>query len=313
MISIKDKKSNAFWASLNSKHIESLASDLMIESVVLPDCDFEVDILRADQLHYPVSGNKVFKLLPWLDLLQDCQSVVSCGGRYSNHLHALAWLCHLKQIPLTGLIRSHPLETLTITLEDCKNWGMNLKFLTRESFRKLRTTKNLAESYGSDESSLFIPEGGTGLPGIKGCFIWWKSLHERLSGYDYICTAVGSGGTFTGLAAAIESGVNLGYVVLKNGHYLQQEVARYLSALGANNTNWELIHCHHQGGFAKQTPELLNFMDRFYASTEIRLDPVYTSKVLLGMRKDYILGRRFRNSKVLMVHTGGLQGARSRI
>ena len=49
-------------------------------------------------------------------------------------------------------------------------------------------------------------------------------------------------------------------------------------------------------------------MNQFFKQTKIPLDPVYTSKMVFGVldliEKEYFPS----NSKILMIHTGGLQG-----
>ena len=98
----------------------------------------EVAVLRLDRLGSPdfrstplhVSGNKVFKLAGHLDAFfaSPKSSLVSFGGRWSNHLHALAAVAQCLSIPSIGLVRGYPEQPLTATLQDCVDMGMTLKF-----------------------------------------------------------------------------------------------------------------------------------------------------------------------------------------
>ena len=76
----------------------------------------------------------------------------------------------------------------------------------------------------------------------------------------------------------------------------------------AVKTNWELITDYHFGGYGKINEELVRFINDFYQQTNIPLDPIYTGKMLYGIvdliEKDYFP----KGSKILAIHTGGIQG-----
>ena len=72
--------------------------------------------------------------------------------------------------------------------------------------------------------------------------------------------------------------------------------------------NFELIEDYHFGGFAKKTPALIDFMNKFFEEQNIPLDFVYTGKMMFGVT-DLIRNNYFpRLAKILCIHTGGLQG-----
>ena len=81
-----------------------------------------------------------------------------------------------------------------------------------------------------------------------------------------------------------------------------------------NIETWEDAH---EGGFAKRTPELLACMRQWETDTQIELDAIYTGKLLLALKKRFELDSvnrpsfLSRGSKILLFHTGGLQGNRS--
>jgi 1-aminocyclopropane-1-carboxylate deaminase len=72
-----------------------------------------------------------------------------------------------------------------------------------------------------------------------------------------------------------------------------------------------LISGYHGGGYGQKLPSMLHeFGRQFESSTGLRLDPVYTLKMCWGvaqlMEQDYWP----RASRLVLVHTGGMQGRR---
>jgi len=104
----------------------------------------------------------------------------------------------------------------------------------------------------------------------------------------------------------INSSINkqqlIGFSSLK-GAFLSEVIRNFVS-----KTNWNVNDEYHFGGYGKVTDELIFFLNSFYNQTNIQLDPVYTGKMVFGVldmiKKDYFQP----NSKILMIHTGGLQG-----
>ena len=145
-----------------------------------------------------------------------------------------------------------------------------------------------------------LPEGGTNLLAIKGCE---EILTNEDDDFDYICCAVGTGGTIAGIINCSKPCQKvLGFPALK-GDFLQEDIRKF-----ANKENWKLITDYHFGGYAKTTNELINFMNEFYTQYQIPLDPIYTGKMVFGVF-DLIEKNYFpENAKILLLHTGGLQG-----
>jgi 1-aminocyclopropane-1-carboxylate deaminase len=146
-----------------------------------------------------------------------------------------------------------------------------------------------------------IPEGGTNDLAIKGCE---EILSEKDSKFDVICVAVGTGGTISGLINSAKNHQRvIGFPALK-GDFLEQEI----EGLTTKRENWSLLNEYHFGGYAKYNKALISFINQFYEVTKIPLDPIYTGKMLFGIvdviKKDYFS----ENSKILIIHTGGLQG-----
>lgn len=262
-------------------------------------------IKREDLIHPFVSGNKFRKL--FYNLLEfkhkGYDSLVTFGGAFSNHIAATAYACKEEGINCVGVIRGEELPSKineNPTLKFAQKNGMKFEFITRSLYQE-KESENFRNYLQSKYGNCYIlPEGGTNLLAVKGCE---EIIQDIDSEYDFICCPVGTGGTISGLInSALSHQKVLGFPALK-GDFLQSEIRKF-----AQNNNWELILDYHFGGYGKITEELIDFLNQFYKETKIPLDPVYTGKMAFGVM-DLIEKKQFPlNSKVLMIHTGGLQG-----
>ncbi|WP_282788047.1 1-aminocyclopropane-1-carboxylate deaminase/D-cysteine desulfhydrase [Flavobacterium croceum] len=279
--------------------------NILTQKILIPNKNVELYIRREDLIHPYISGNKFRKLKYNIEEAQKLQkkTLLSFGGAYSNHIAALAYAGKLYGFNTIGVIRGEELEnnfSQNPTLQFAVSCGMQLYFVSRDEYRNKSTTINLEKYQNIFGDFYLVPEGGTNSLAVKGC---QEILTETDSKYDFICTAVGTGGTISGL---INSSFNnqkvLGFPALK-GDFLDNEIAKY-----ATKTNWKLISDYHFGGYGKVSRELINFLNLFYKQNNIPLDPVYTGKMVFGildlLSKDYFP----KGSKILIIHTGGLQG-----
>ena len=269
-------------------------------------------VKREDQLHPEISGNKYRKLK--YNILeaqkQQKKTLLTFGGAYSNHIAATAAAGKEYGFNTIGIIRGDELKdkvTENPTLSFAQSCGMKFKFISRSDYRKKDDTlflENLLRSsslWGEIERGFYlIPEGGTNVLAVKGCE---EILTKDDFDFDYICTSVGTGGTIAGIINSAKAKQKvLGFSVLK-GDFLEKEIQKYTAL-----NNYKLIIDYHFGGYGKIKPELITFINQFKEKTGIPLDPVYTGKMLFGIidmiEKDLI----DRNSKILVIHTGGLQG-----
>ena len=265
----------------------------------------ELYIKREDQIHPFVSGNKFRKLKYNIAFAEtnNYNCLLTFGGAFSNHIAAVAAAgqeCGFKTI---GVIRGEELIDKTEsnpTLSFAKSCGMQFKFLTREQFRKktdLAFIENLKTQFGD---FYLIPEGGTNDLAIKGCE---DILTSSDASFDYICCAVGTGGTISGLKNTAKPHQKvLGFSSLK-GDFLSKDISKFVS-----NKNWDIITDYHFGGYGKIKPELISFINSFKKNTQIPLDPIYTGKMMFGIYDLIDKGYFKPNSKILAIHTGGLQG-----
>lgn len=262
---------------------------------------------REDLIHPFISGNKYRKLK--YNLLEarkmDCKSLLTFGGAYSNHIAAVASAGKLNGFKTIGIIRGEELEfqkNLNPTLEFASKCGMNLKYISREAYRN-KTQSDFIEKLRLDYGNFYlIPEGGTNELAVKGCE---EILQPEDRVFDFVCCAIGTGGTISGLINASNiSQKILGFPALK-GDFLQEDIRKF-----ANQTNWEIISDYHFGGYGKIKPELIAFINGFKRQYNIPLDPIYTGKMMFGIF-DLIEKNYFpEGSKILAIHTGGLHGIR---
>ncbi len=276
------------------------------EPVQLPDkWGVELFIKREDNIHAFVSGNKYRKLK--YNLLEadkaGFKTLLTFGGAYSNHIAAVASAGNILGFKTIGVIRGDELRdsiNTNPTLRFAQDNGMQFKFIPRDLYRD-KMNNSFIESLKTEFGAFYlIPEGGTNTLAIQGCE---EILKESDKEFDYICCAVGTGGTVSGLINCSKPGQQvLGFPALK-GEFLQQVISKF-----ALKDHWKLIHDYHFGGYAKINTELISFINEFKKKNNIPLDPVYTGKMMFGIF-DLIEKNYFpKGSKILTIHTGGLQG-----
>jgi len=262
---------------------------------------------RDDLIHPVISGNKWRKLKYILDhaLRLDSDTIISMGGAYSNHLHALAFVGKQLNLNTIGYIRGESPKNPSQTLLDLHRWGMKLRFVSRSEYRELRNYKNYDQLPGIQQGEYWLPEGGSTKLALQGVA---ELLSEIDIAYDSLCVPCGTGTTLAGLVEANTTNCNiLGFSALKGGGFLTQDVEKLMTN---NNNHWSIILDYHFGGFAKYDNGLLYFMDSFLTKQAIELEQVYTGKMLYGIF-DLIQQDYFKpGQKIIAIHTGGLQGKR---
>nr|WP_239970628.1 pyridoxal-phosphate dependent enzyme [Confluentibacter citreus] len=263
-----------------------------------PEFGVELFLKREDEIHPFVSGNKYRKLKYNIEEAQKkgFKKLLTFGGAYSNHIAAVAYAGHMFGFETLGIIRGDELKDRiddNATLSFAKNHGMQFEFVTREAYR----TDKLINDY---QDYYIIPEGGTNVLAVKGCE---EILTEMDVDFNYICTSVGTGGTVSGLINCSQPSQQvLGFPALK-GSFLQEDISKFVS-----KPNWKLITDYHFGGYAKINLELIRFINAFKEQQHIQLDPVYTGKMMFGIFDLIQKGYFPKGSRILAIHTGGLQG-----
>ncbi|WP_163410655.1 1-aminocyclopropane-1-carboxylate deaminase/D-cysteine desulfhydrase [Flavobacterium ajazii] len=262
-------------------------------------------IKREDLIHPFVSGNKFRKLK--YNLLQakaeNKKTLLTFGGAFSNHIAAVAYAGNEQGLKTIGIIRGDELFDKieeNPTLKFAQENGMQLEFISREEYRLKNEDsfiEKLKEKYGD---FYLVPEGGTNELAVKGCE---EILTAEDAVFNYVCCAAGTGGTISGLInSALPNQKILGFPALK-GDFLNDEIRIF-----AKKDNWNLISDYHFGGYGKINLELIEFINAFFDENKVPLDPIYTGKMVFGVidliHKNYFPA----HSKILLIHTGGLQG-----
>lgn len=269
------------------------------------DSSTHITIKRLDQIHPQISGNKFFKLkYNFLEAQRlGYKKIITFGGAYSNHIAATAYAAHRFGFDSIGIIRGEELviKTLNHTLSTAQQFGMQFQFVSREKYRLKDTKEFLEELKLHYSDSYIIPEGGSNELAIQGCLEILSK--DDLKNYDVICCAVGTGGTITGLIeASAKHQKVLGFSALK-GDFLTDDVAQL-----TNKRNWKILDDYCCGGYAKTNDELFQFIKSFEKQYQIPLEHIYTGKMMLGIF-DLIQKQYFpKNSRILVIHSGGLQG-----
>lgn len=264
----------------------------------------EVDILRTDLIHPVVSGNKWFKLRYYLEeaIALKKERIVSFGGAYSNHIVATAFAAREAGLKSMGIIRGEKAEHLSHTLVHAASYGMELVFVERSAYRNKQA---IMEQYNLP-GSYWVNEGGYGKTGARGAaeMLDFPQHNE----YTHILCATGTGTMMAGLIKAAQKHQEvIGISVLKNHFSLETEVKSLLEEPEIVK-KYSFIHDYHFGGYAKHPEMLINFMKDIWEYWQVPTDIVYTSKLLFGV-KDLISKNYFPpGSRLLVIHSGGLQG-----
>ena len=270
----------------------------------------EVYVKREDVLHTEISGNKFRKLKFNLEEAKRLgyTKLLTFGGAYSNHIAAVAAAGKEFDFETIGVIRGEELQEKYLenpTLKKASTNGMQFEFVTRTQYRDKNNVAFLDQLNNKFGAFYLIPEGGTNALAVKGCE---EILTDNDEIFDFICCAVGTGGTISGIINSLKPHQKaIGFPALK-GDFLQEDIKKY-----AKNSQWNLVTDYHFGGYAKINDELKQFMKQFFKKYLISLDPIYTSKTFFGVISLISKGYFKPDSKILLIHTGGLQGLQSNI
>ena len=286
-------------------------STIKIDDPLLADAGINLYIKREDMIHPHLSGNKYYKLKYNLEEAKNYgyDTLLTFGGAYSNHIYAIAAAGKMFKFKTIGVIRGEEHIILNPTLSFAKECGMKLRYMDRKTYRNKTSTdvvKLLVEEYGR---FYLVPEGGSNALAIKGCTEIITSIKDD---FDYVCCAVGTGGTLAGLAAGLKGSRKvLGFSVLKGAHFLNERVRMLLESYSGNEfKNWQINFDYHFGGYAKFNLNLINFIEKFVQRFNIPIEPIYTGKMLYGIFDLVKNGYFSSGTKIIAIHTGGLQGLR---
>jgi 1-aminocyclopropane-1-carboxylate deaminase len=274
-----------------------------------------VQVKRDDNIHPTISGNKWRKLKYNLNHVlgnKNITGVLSFGGAYSNHIHALAFACYQRGIPCVGFIRGEQHYENNCTLTQAKLWGMQLHFIDRKTYRRRHDTDYLTTLQQQYPNYFIVPEGGSNSLAITGVAEILNELAQQAS-YDTLITPVGSGGTLAGLITGdINTNTNvhkiLGIAVLKEADYLIESIQALLPKSASSHNKWQLLTEFHRGGYAKFSALDITRILEFNRITHVDFEPVYSGKMILAFLDLLEQGYFSEGERIVLLHTGGMQG-----
>ena len=303
------------------KQLQTLISPSPLEVIkhpLLTAKKLTLSVKRDDLLHTHISGNKWRKLK--YNLIEakalGINHLVSFGGAYSNHIHALAAAGHYLGFKTTAIIRGEAHYANNPTLLQAQKWGMKLHFVTRKEYKLRNNINYLQELQLRFSDALILPEGGTNQLALSGVEELCNELKVQCNKeINHVLTATGSAGTLAGLIAGFsdEKKTNTvkitGIAVLKEADYLNEIIASLLQSVNIKSQcPWSLQTQFHGGGYAKIAPSLIEFCQHFENTTQIPIEPIYTGKMFYALfeliKQDYFSP----GDNIIALHTGGLQG-----
>lgn len=264
-------------------------------------------IKRDDLIHPVVSGNKWRKLsglFAHADTLP--REIISFGGGFSNHLHALGYCCAQLNIPFTAMVRGDYSQHPTPMLQDLASWGVTIRYITKLEYHRRHDPAYLTYLQNLYPLATIVPEGGSQQLALAGV---QQTLLESKQAFDVVMSPVASGATLAGLITALTPKQHaLGIAVLKGVGYLESLVEQFLPEDCCSN--WQIEHAFHHGGYAKSGSELTAFINTVWERYQLPLEPVYSGKVFFALKVLLAQNKFAEGTNLLIVHTGGLQGAR---
>lgn len=287
----------------------------------------DVSLWRLDLLDVGASGNKLFKLAENLQAArrEGYSRILSFGGAFSNHIHALALAGQAAGLETIGVIRGEETARQNPTLCDAAAAGMQLHFVDRETYRSLTQEEqsdlqkqgflhDLQKRFGP---CFIVPEGAANRLGVLGCQALGKAICDMAEPPDLVILPTATGSTLAGIVSGLNNRSQvLGIAVLKGGSFIADRVRGHLRDLHIINgaaehcAAWRIALDHHCGGYARTPEALSQFVTRFTEATGIGIEPIYSGKMMYAIHRLVERGEFAQGTRILAVHTGGMQGAR---
>jgi 1-aminocyclopropane-1-carboxylate deaminase len=286
-----------------------------LEEIASPKAGIRLFMKRDDLLHPEIQGNKWRKLRALVQKLeQEKTGVLSFGGPFSNHLHALASAGKLYGFPTIGIVRGLAADLSNPTLAFAQQCGMQLFPVTKVAYEVLKTATMPAIfehiGYIPTASYQMLAEGGDTVEALVSCAEIPGEIMEQLpkdvAAPYYFCVPAGTGCTAAGLVAGANEGHVLIFPAAPYGVDRELIQGKIRMAGFEQKVGFDIVEG--EGKFARVSEELRDFVQAFSQKTNILLDPIYTSKMmqrLFGMLEQ---GYFPKGSCVVALHTGGLQG-----
>ncbi|NQY09340.1 MAG: pyridoxal-phosphate dependent enzyme [Flavobacteriales bacterium] len=277
-------------------NLQKLQHDSFVEAGI------ELFVLRLDEIHPIISGNKWYKLKYNLIEAQKIGKLLTFGGAYSNHIFATAWAAHQLGLKSVGIIRGEETLPLNHTLSKAKEWGMEIHYISRTEYRNKNDEEFVNLLKAQFGECFVVSEGGANDLGVKGAE---EILQHTDLSFNHVVCSVGTGAMMAGIVNSVREETSVtGYASLKGASFLNEEVARFLKG---GHQNWSINLDYHFGGYAKTTDILNDFIEKFEFDFEIKLDRIYNGKMFFGLMERIRNGGFKAGNKIVAIHCGGGQ------
>jgi D-cysteine desulfhydrase family pyridoxal phosphate-dependent enzyme len=274
-------------------------------------------VKRDDATGLAGGGNKARKLeyLCADAIEQGCETLVTGGGRQSNHVRMTAAAANRLGLACTIVLGADEPATPTgnVVLDHLLApeivWGGPLDYYAMEDAIRATCASLAVEGRRPYE----MPIGGASAVGALG---YVRAAHELLEQFDgdldWVVVADGSGGTHAGLLAALPAHVRVLGVDVGTRPDLDEQVpakaaeAAVRAGLPAPTGPVLIDHGHFGSGYAVPTDDCRRALDLAARFEGLILDPVYTGKALAGLvhaRREEVIAH---DARVVFLHTGGL-------
>lgn len=277
-------------------------------------CGKKVWLLYDAISHPKISGNKYWKLYGLYEFIlrNGYRGVISFGGAYSNHLHALGTWSQHHQVPAIAVVRGEKPQIIHHTLSHLFACGVKVVYVSREQYRKLKNCQEFQSQY---PDYYILPEGGSSPILFEGMRFFIDSVKKIFNEKNVALPKNwflpgGTGGSAAGLVALLHADYTVHVINVLKHQGLKKMILDIINTAQLKpQSNFIVYDQYHLGGYAKFNQEYIQYIQQFYRDTQIMLDPVYTGKMLMALEQ--ILANSESESipdPILIWHTGGLQG-----
>lgn len=273
-------------------------------------------VKRDDCTGLAGGGNKARKLeyLCADALAQGCDTLVTGGGRQSNHVRMTAAAANKVGLRCTVVLAStspaHPTGNVVLdhVLGPDIVWAGPLDYYGTEG-----AIDAACEALAADGRRPYaMPVGGASTIGALGYVDAADELREQLPDVDLVVVADGSGGTHAGLVAGFGDhrsvlGVDVGTRPDLDDQVPDKAAAAAASAgRSAPIGRVQIDHEHFGDDYGAMTDDCRHAIDLAARLEGLVLDPVYSGKAMAGLIAARQSGRIAADQHVVFVHTGGM-------
>lgn len=266
-------------------------------------------IKREDLRDAELGGNKWCKLAGHIEEAQrrGHDHLLSVGGPWSNHLHALALAGKRFGFSTTGLVRGRPVETPM--LADARRAGMDVHFISPGQYKQRNAEGELGRLAASFRPAWLVPEGGGGPEAMPGLARLAAEIERQFPGKVLLAVPTGSGTTLAGLVAALPARFTVWGFQAFHDTGLASRVAGMLSGR-RSCAAWQLHDTIAMQSHGRLPERLTAFMTQFEREENVLLDPVYMVRMMEALSMLLEHGHVPSDVTLVALHTGGLQGRR---